>query len=114
MIIVYYLLYKLVDYPQLWIVKVDTVKDELLEHIYKFESSNEQYYIIERSLNNDTTKSDTKLLDELLKRKQFARFIPSNDDYIVSESKLITNTYYKHSKYNSFNSFKKYNKKFKN
>ena len=110
MIILYYLLYKLVDYPQLWVVKVDIAKEELLEHIYKFESHQEKYYIIERCLNNDTGKSDLEYVDELLKRKPFVRFIPTKEDYIINESKLIAKNLNRYSKFKSINKYDKYSK----
>ena len=96
MIMLYYLLYKLLDHPTLWIVKVDSISNELFKDIKNYSSDREVYYIIEREVDNNIVNIDNEL-----NRKQFFKFVPKSTDYIIGESNII-----KHSK-NKYRRFKK-------
>ena len=73
----YYLLYKLQNSPTLWIVKTETNKIPLLDHINKFKSKTEKYYIIKKYVTD---------IDKELDTKRFSTFKHSTDSYIIAET----------------------------
>ena len=73
----YYLVYKLLTYPTMWIVKVDDNKWDLFDHIDNFSSKKEKYYIIKKYVSN---------IEEELKTKRFANFNKTKDCYILAET----------------------------
>ncbi len=73
----YYLLYKLQTKPTMWIVKVEDSKWPLFDHIEKFRSKTEKYYIIKKYVIDVNKELDTK---------RFSIFKPSSDCYILAET----------------------------
>jgi hypothetical protein len=73
----YYLIYKLLTKPTMWIVKVEDSKWPLFDHIDKFRSKTEKYYVIKKYV----TDIDTELAT-----KRFTIFKPSRDCYILTET----------------------------
>ncbi len=73
----YYLLYKLIVHPTLWIIKVDDNKKLLLDHIKGFQSDIEQYYIVKKNVKN---------LENELKTKHFTIFKPDSEYMIIDVS----------------------------
>ena len=79
---IYFLLYKINNYPHLWIFKTDEYLSNLIEHINGFESDYEKYYIIKRVVKKENI---TRMLD----RKQFRRFTVEKYDKILRETIII-------------------------
>ena len=73
----YYLLYKLLTKPTMWIVKVEDRKEPLFNHIDKFRSKTEKYYVIKKYVTD---------IDIELATKRFKIFKPSQDCYILTET----------------------------
>ena len=73
----YYLLYKLLTKPTMWIVKVEDSKWPLFDHIDKFRSKTEKYYVIKKYVID---------IDTELATKRFTIFKPSQDCYILTET----------------------------
>ena len=79
--ILYYLLYKIKNQPDLWIVKVYENISDLKYHIKDFKSSFEKYLIVKRYTN-------VRNVDFELERAQFKLFIMNEYD------DLLFTTYY--------------------
>ena len=75
---IYYLLYKLKTSPHLWIVTIDNNIDYLLDKLKDFISNFENYYIIERQIENSDIYFNLK--DNL---QQFEIFKKKNTDKII-------------------------------
>ena len=75
---IYYLLYKIKASPLLWIVTIDNNNFDLLEILKDFNSNFENYYIIEREIENSDIYFN--LIDNL---KQFQIFKKKNTDRII-------------------------------
>tara|TARA_A100001015_G_C14388237_1_gene480646 strand:- start:98 stop:364 length:267 start_codon:yes stop_codon:yes gene_type:complete len=72
----YFLLYKLRNSEILWIVKKSDCINELEEHIRKFLSNEEKYYIVSSYVNSST----------ILINKNFTQFEPDETTIIISET----------------------------
>ena len=75
---IYYLLYEIKASPLLWIVTIDNNNFDLLEILKDFNSNFENYYIIEREIENSDIYFN--LIDNL---KQFQIFKKKNTDRII-------------------------------
>lgn len=75
---IYYLLYKLKTSPLLWIVTIDNNIDNFLDKLKDFKSNFENYYIIERVIENSYIYFN--LIDNL---QQFEVFKKKNTDKII-------------------------------
>ena len=75
---IYYLLYKLKTSPHLWIVTIDNNIDDFLDKLKDFKSNFENYYIIERVIENSDIYFNLK--DNL---QQFEIFKKKNTDRII-------------------------------
>lgn len=75
---IYYLLYKIKASPLLWIVTIDNNNFDLLERLKDFNSNFENYYIIERQIENSDIYFN--LIDNL---QQFQIFKKKNTDRII-------------------------------
>ena len=73
----YYLVYKIVTRPTMWIVKVDDIKWNLFDHIENFSSKTERYYIIKKYVSN---------IEDELKTKRFTIFNKTNGCYILAQT----------------------------
>jgi hypothetical protein len=73
----YYLVYKVITMPTMWIVKVEDNKWPLFDHIDKFRSKTEKYYVIKKYVTD---------IDKELATKRFKIFNPSSDCYIIKET----------------------------
>ena len=80
----YYLLYKLVKSPLLWIIQVSDDKYELFNRIENFKSTYEQYYIVKRYVTH---------LEEQFKIKHFNIFQITRYDIILHKTKLPYDQY---------------------
>jgi hypothetical protein len=75
----YYLLYKLVSSPLLWIILVSDDKYILYDRIENFKSNYEQYYIIKRYVTD---------LEEQLNTERFILFKKNKYDIIIYTTKI--------------------------
>jgi hypothetical protein len=73
----YYLLYKLKEQPIFWIVGIDNNKQDLIKHIKGYSSTQDNYYIIKRYIEN--TKPD-------LNFKNFTRFYQQITDHVIIQT----------------------------
>ena len=75
----YYLLYKLVSKPIMWVVSVSDDVEYLYSRIENVISKHEEYYLIKRYVNN---------LDDILNTKQFTIFKPNKGDIIINQTMI--------------------------
>lgn len=102
---IFYLLYKIINQDDLWIIKMDNDINYLLSHIKQFKSDDEIYLIIERTINlrliekyisninyyyMDPINLITEDIEYLLDFKRFQKFILRADDNIIKGTKHIT------------------------
>tara|TARA_Y100000389_G_scaffold192924_1_gene221114 strand:+ start:9327 stop:9578 length:252 start_codon:yes stop_codon:yes gene_type:complete len=74
----FYLLYKIISSPNLWIVTTSEDVDYLYDKIDNVKSTEEEYYLIKRNIYNK---------EEFVDTKQFTIFKQNKHDIIIAQTK---------------------------
>ena len=78
----FYLIYKLKNDDQLWIISVSESYNELKDRIIDIDNKDEDYFIVRRKFIN----VDEKFIDKELERKHFRTFISQINDALFYQT----------------------------